>query len=311
MLSVSLNMVVLWLWCASFYGFYGCAQDYYLHGSLGSLDFHYDKQPKCGEGCSEPQFSAVGNCSVAPGGNAEDFCKGHSKFNELHCEACHDSEHYSTILFGKHARSVIAAHPADVPLFLYLPSQDTHGPADVPINYLAPYMATIQDPVRRQLAAKLSVLDELIKNVTDALEAKGMLKDCLIVYTAGTCLYSACCPIPRQAMLEPCPSDHNRFPRQRRPDRAVYSWADRRNRCIKLAPARVLDHNYLTCYYILLPQVIVASLPLILCAEENTTPTRVASALPLGSLVGPSMLQLRLLAAWHPRNAATRLTTLG
>jgi hypothetical protein len=181
----------------------------------------------------------------------------------------------------------------------------------VPINYLAPYMATIQDPVRRQLAAKLSVLDELIKNVTDALEAKGMLKDCLIVYTAGTCLYSACCPIPRQAMLEPCPSDHNRFPRQRRPDRAVYSWADRRNRCIKLAPARVLDHNYLTCYYILLPQVIVASLPLILCAEENTTPTRVASALPLGSLVGPSMLQLRLLAAWHPRNAATRLTTLG
>ena len=37
-------------------------------------------------------------------------------------------------------------------------SQDTHGPSDVPINYLAPYVDTIKDPVRRQLAAKLSVL---------------------------------------------------------------------------------------------------------------------------------------------------------
>jgi hypothetical protein len=55
---------------SSFYGFYGCAQDYYLHGSVGSLDFHHDKRPRCGEGCSEPQFAAVGNCSTAPGGNA-------------------------------------------------------------------------------------------------------------------------------------------------------------------------------------------------------------------------------------------------
>ena len=40
---------------------------------------------------------------------------------QVHCEACHDSEHYSTILFGTHARAVIAAHPAETPLFLYLP----------------------------------------------------------------------------------------------------------------------------------------------------------------------------------------------
>ena len=85
-----------------------------------------DKQPKCGEGCSVPQFSAVGNCSTAPGGNAEDICRGHAKFGEVHCEACHDSEHYSTILFGTHARAVIAAHPAETPLFLYLPVSQRH-----------------------------------------------------------------------------------------------------------------------------------------------------------------------------------------
>lgn len=79
---------------------------------------------------------------------------------------------------------MIAAHPASTPLFLYLPSQDTHGPSDVPSSYVVPYMETIADPVRRQLAAKLSVLDELIYNVTEALEAKGMLNDTLIIYTA-------------------------------------------------------------------------------------------------------------------------------
>jgi hypothetical protein len=55
-----------------------------------------------------------------PDPDQENFCTGHSKFNELHCEACHDSEHYSTILFGTHARAVIAAHPAQDPLFLYV-----------------------------------------------------------------------------------------------------------------------------------------------------------------------------------------------
>ena len=67
------------------------------------------------------------------------------------CTACHDWEHYSTILFGKRARQVIAGHNSSEPLFFYMPSQDTHGPSDVPINYLAPYVDTIADPVRRQL----------------------------------------------------------------------------------------------------------------------------------------------------------------
>ena len=59
---------------SSFYGFYGCAQDYYLHGTPGVLDFHHDKGLRCGENCSEPQFDAVGNCSL--GANAKDYCTG-------------------------------------------------------------------------------------------------------------------------------------------------------------------------------------------------------------------------------------------
>eukprot|EP00040_Diaphanoeca_grandis_P019191 m.101165 g.101165 ORF g.101165 m.101165 type:complete len:589 (-) comp27310_c0_seq1:204-1970(-) len=169
---------------SSFYGFYGCAQDYYLHGSVGSLDFHHDKQPNCGENCSEPQFAAVGTCSMK-NNNIKDYCTGHAPTDMANCVACDDVEHYSTILFGVHARATIAAYdPTAAPLFLYLPSQDTHGPSDVPLIYVDRVSDNIKDPVRRQLAAKLSVLDELIKNVTEALEEKGMLKNTLIVYTA-------------------------------------------------------------------------------------------------------------------------------
>jgi arylsulfatase A-like enzyme len=38
--------------------------------------------------------------------------------------------------------------------------------------------------VRRELAGKLSAVDEALKNVTHALEAKGMLSNTIIFYTA-------------------------------------------------------------------------------------------------------------------------------
>jgi hypothetical protein len=44
-----------------------------VHGSVGSLDFHYDKEPRCGAGCSEALHSAVHNCS-----EAVNFCEGHA-----------------------------------------------------------------------------------------------------------------------------------------------------------------------------------------------------------------------------------------
>ena len=86
---------------------------------------------------------------------------------QVHCEACHDSEHYSTILFGTHARAVIAAHPAESPLFLYLPHQAVHvGNAaedshpsyaldQAPIEYIERY-AWVEDVERRNLSAMVS-----------------------------------------------------------------------------------------------------------------------------------------------------------
>ena len=131
-------------------------------------------------------YTHAQTCSPGSHLSGVSFRPGHADPQQASkCVACDDKAHYSTVLFGVHARAVIAAHdPEASPLFLYLPSQDTHGPSDVPRVYLSPYENTIADPVRRQLAAKLSVLDELVANVTQALDVRGMLADTLIVYTA-------------------------------------------------------------------------------------------------------------------------------
>jgi len=44
---------------SSFYGFYGCAQDYYWHGSKGALEFHYDKGVWIGGSRGPPWRSAL------------------------------------------------------------------------------------------------------------------------------------------------------------------------------------------------------------------------------------------------------------
>ncbi len=75
-------------------------------------------------------------------------------------------------------------HTSQKPHFLYFASQDTHGPADVPPCYTAPYDKSIPDNLRRILAGKLSSLDSAIGNITQAYKSNGMWDNLLIVYVA-------------------------------------------------------------------------------------------------------------------------------
>ena len=86
---------------------------------------------------------------------------------------------YSTHLFTARATSLIARHDPATPLFLYLPFQAVHAPAEVPAAYAAPYNFSM--PGRNVFAGMLSCLDEGIGNVTAALAARGMLEDTLIM----------------------------------------------------------------------------------------------------------------------------------
>lgn len=109
----------------SFYGYYQGSEDYYSHKIGGYYDFHEDNQLNC---------SLQNNCS------------------RIVTEAMGI---YSAFLFTKRAISIIenhAIHQSDEPLFLYLPYQNVHEPAQVPQSYVDPYNGTIADQKRRNFA---------------------------------------------------------------------------------------------------------------------------------------------------------------
>ena len=127
-----------------------------MHGKKGNIDFHLEEGKKCGDGCSQPLWSAQGT--------------------------------YSTTLFTSRAVEVVHKHPAQEPLFLYLAYQAVHAPREVPDSYADAYSGQIQDADRRKFAGMLSCMDEGIGNVTAALESTTLLQDTFIVFTTDSAI---------------------------------------------------------------------------------------------------------------------------
>jgi hypothetical protein len=136
---------------SSYYGFYSGGQDYFMHGSKGSLDFHLEVGERCGDNCSLPQWNAVGT--------------------------------YSTTLFTSRAVEVVEQHDTSSPLFVYLAYQAVHAPREVPALYADKYNDTIQDNDRRQFAGMLTCMDEGIGNFTAALSDNNMLDNTFIIFS--------------------------------------------------------------------------------------------------------------------------------
>lgn len=142
----------------TYYGFYGWGEDYTLHTTSYPLangsntakgyDFRWEKQPNCGKGCSVIERAASGT--------------------------------YSTNLFAKRAVDIISAHDPSTPLFLYLPWQAVHAPRQVPKTWAAPYQGGHRVP---DFAGMAAAADVGIENVTSALDARGMLKNTVIVFS--------------------------------------------------------------------------------------------------------------------------------
>ena len=135
----------------SFYGYYEGSEDYFLHTTGGGYDLHREGRPNCGVGCTQVAWDDAGE--------------------------------YSTNLFAAEAVRLIQAHNASEPLFLYQAWQGVHAPRQAPEQYVAPYQEQIQDEARRVFAGMVSAVDEGIGNITDALEAKGMLANSVVIVT--------------------------------------------------------------------------------------------------------------------------------
>lgn len=88
---------------------------------------------------------------------------------------------YDTELFGADAVRLIGGHDPKTPLFLYLAFTAPHTPYQAPQRYLDMY-AGISDPSRRAYAAMITAMDDQIGKVVDALTARGLRDNTLIVF---------------------------------------------------------------------------------------------------------------------------------
>jgi len=111
---------------------------------------------------------------------------------------------YEEFLFRDRLLSIVEEHDATDPLMLFYAPHVAHCPLQVPESYLARFAAmtngtdeqtcSVQTAsinpqnssfaCRAQYAAMVAVLDDNIKNVTDALKAKGMWDNTLMIFSS-------------------------------------------------------------------------------------------------------------------------------
>ena len=132
-------------------GYLTGGESYFEHKSFnGGYDLRFDRQASCGKDCSEVLWSANGT--------------------------------YSTHLFVDRAEEIISRSAQDENLFLYLATQAVHCPAQVPLEYSAPY--NFSDHSRNIFAGMLAALDEGVGNITAALAVAGRASSTLWVVTS-------------------------------------------------------------------------------------------------------------------------------
>lgn len=90
---------------------------------------------------------------------------------------------YSAGLFANKSVEIIAAHNASEPLFLYLAMQSVHSPIECPAENVTPY-AWITNPHRRVMGGMVSVLDQQVGRVVDAMKVHGLWDNHVMVFAA-------------------------------------------------------------------------------------------------------------------------------
>ena len=86
---------------------------------------------------------------------------------------------YSTTLETEHVARLVAAHPKDTPLFIYVALHSVHGPNEDPfplINVNATFPQIIEYE-RRIFAGMVLALDMAVANITHAFEQAGLWRD--------------------------------------------------------------------------------------------------------------------------------------
>ena len=143
---------------------------------------------------------------------------------------------YEEFIFRDRVLDIIASHDAAQPLFLLYTPHVAHCPLQVPADWLAKFnfsndeaACAAQTPYifpgsgagdfrcRAQYHAMVSLLDEVLGNITDALKARGLWDDTLMVRLAARRARRGGAGVPHHPPLRLFPP--NFFPPLRRPRR--------------------------------------------------------------------------------------------
>jgi arylsulfatase B len=92
-----------------------------------------------------------------------------------------DLDTYSGYVFTEQAVEAIASHDLTKPLFMFLSLHNTHAPVEAPERFVDLY--DTGDALKDTFFAMVSVVDETMKNVTDALKSNGMWENSIVVWT--------------------------------------------------------------------------------------------------------------------------------
>ncbi len=88
---------------------------------------------------------------------------------------------YATDLLSEEVVKIIYSHrDSEEPFFIYLPHSSPHGPLMAPVEAIQPYMHLGKD--RATYAAMVSIIDQGMGRILDALEETGMDRSTLIVF---------------------------------------------------------------------------------------------------------------------------------
>jgi arylsulfatase A-like enzyme len=91
---------------------------------------------------------------------------------------------YGSYIYEAEALRVIDAHDASQPLFIYMALQVMHAPQEVPKPFSDKYPSPKYDVDYAIMNGMASMADEVLTNVTTALQHKGMWADTLLVYSS-------------------------------------------------------------------------------------------------------------------------------
>jgi arylsulfatase I/J len=143
----------------SFLGYYSGEGDYYT-------------QTEC------TPTALAGGCLPGQSPCKPVYCGRDFHFNLSPC----NTTGYNAFTFVNRAKDIVANHNPDTPLFMYLTPENAHTPLQAPQSYID-RCSHISNATRRTYCGMVLVLDEIVKNVTDAFKAKGIWDDTVFIFS--------------------------------------------------------------------------------------------------------------------------------